>query len=107
MPFHFVTYSFQIKHIKLFLLLCFYNNCILLGQFNSATIHINGLTCSACSFAVQRSISTIDFVERIDMDLNENIAMIVFKKNKAHWCKRRIGSKTGERNCESRCSSGL
>lgn len=31
----------------------------------------------------------------------------VFKENKAHWCKRRIGSKTGERNCESRCSSGL
>ena len=83
MPFHFVTYSFQIKHIKLFLLLCFYNNCILLGQFNSATIHINGLTCSACSFAVQKSISMIDFVERIEMDLNENIALIVFKKNKA------------------------
>ena len=25
----------------------------------------------------------------------------IFKENKAHWCKRRIGSKTGERNCWS------
>lgn len=75
-----IKYSFK-KWLLLFFFLQI--NFLLFAQFNSATIHINGLTCSACSFAVQRSISTIDFVERIEMDLNENIAMIVFKKNKA------------------------
>lgn len=50
------------------------------AQFRSATLGVDGLTCSACSFGTEKSIRKLDFIEDVTMDLNENIAEITFKK---------------------------
>jgi copper chaperone CopZ len=49
------------------------------GQFKTANIGIDGLTCSMCSYSVERSIKKLGFVERVAVDLNTNIATVVFK----------------------------
>lgn len=53
------------------------------AQFVSALIGVDGLTCSACSFATQKSILKLDFVDTVVMDLNTTIAKVTFKKGKA------------------------
>jgi copper chaperone CopZ len=53
------------------------------AQFISATLGINGLTCSLCSYSVEREIEKLDFVDHVTMDLNQNIVAIVFKPNQA------------------------
>ena len=50
------------------------------AQFISATLGINGLTCSLCSYNVEQEISKLEYVETIKMDLNQNIAQIKFAK---------------------------
>ena len=50
------------------------------AQFVSATLGINGLTCSLCSYNVEQEISKLEYVETIKMDLNQNIAQIKFAK---------------------------
>lgn len=50
------------------------------GQFSSATIGINGLTCSMCSYSVESAIRPLLFVKSIEMDLNKNVATIFFKE---------------------------
>lgn len=52
------------------------------ARFTSAVIGIDGLTCSACSFSTEQSIRKLDFVENVNMELNENMATITFKKDK-------------------------
>jgi len=61
-----------------FFLLCISLN----AQFKSATIGIDGLTCSACSFSTEKSIKKLEFVDSIYMELGKNIATIYFKKDK-------------------------
>ncbi len=51
------------------------------AQFKSVTIGIDGLTCSACSFATEKSIKKLNFVDSVSMELDKNIATIYFKKN--------------------------
>lgn len=52
------------------------------AQINTVLLKVDGLTCSACSFATQKSILQLDFVEDIKMDLNSHIATITFKPGK-------------------------
>ena len=52
------------------------------GQFHSATIGIDGLTCSMCSNGVEKALMQLDFVKKVDMDLNENIARVSFLDGK-------------------------
>ncbi|MDB5256540.1 MAG: hypothetical protein JWM14_1235 [Chitinophagaceae bacterium] len=49
------------------------------AQFISATLGINGLTCSMCSYAVQTELERLPFVEKATLNLNTNIAIILFK----------------------------
>ncbi len=51
------------------------------AQFVSATLGINGLTCSMCSFAVQAELERLPFVEKATLNLNTNIAEVLFKKD--------------------------
>lgn len=44
----------------------------------TAEIGINGLTCSMCSFSVEKSILNLPYVSKVVMDLNSNIAHIEF-----------------------------
>ena len=49
------------------------------GQFQSASMEIDGLTCSMCQLGVQRSIQKLDFIQTVKVDLNTNVASIEFK----------------------------
>jgi copper chaperone CopZ len=53
-----------------------------LAQFKTAVVGIDGLTCSACSNATEQSILKLEFVEFVVMDLNNNSAYVVFKKDR-------------------------
>jgi copper chaperone CopZ len=53
------------------------------AQFVSATLGINGLTCSMCSFAVQSALERLPFVETATLNLNTNIAEVWFKKDQS------------------------
>ena len=50
-------------------------------QFKSASIGINGLTCSMCSRSVEMSLLKLDFVDRVAMDLNSNHCDIFFSED--------------------------
>lgn len=51
-------------------------------QISSAELQVTGLTCSMCSQATEKSLRTLDFIEAITPDLNRNIFVIEFKKDK-------------------------
>ncbi len=53
------------------------------AQFDVIEVGINGLTCSMCSYSVENSIRKIQEVDKISMDLNNNIAFVYFKRNSA------------------------
>lgn len=50
------------------------------AQFQSAVIGVDGLTCSACSFATQKSLLELKSVDSVDMQLEKNTATVYFKK---------------------------
>ena len=51
------------------------------AQFDFVEVGINGLTCSMCSYSVENSLRKIPEVDKIQMDLNNNIALIHYKRN--------------------------
>jgi copper chaperone CopZ len=51
------------------------------AQFVSATLGINGLTCSLCSYNVEHELKKIEGIDSVKMDLNTNIAKIIFNKS--------------------------
>jgi copper chaperone CopZ len=52
------------------------------GQFRSATIGVNGLTCSACSYGVERALRQLDFVAEVKTDLNSTTSTVFFHTDK-------------------------
>ena len=52
------------------------------AQFTAAQVNVDGLTCSACSYATQKSLLELDFIDSVRMDLNTNLAVITFKASK-------------------------
>jgi len=67
-----------IKISALVLFVFFYNSSF--SQLKSAIVGVDGLTCSACSFATEKSILKLEFVDSVRMDLEKNIAFVYFKK---------------------------
>lgn len=65
----------QMRYI---ILLIYLIPAIIHAQFKSATIGIDGLTCSACSYGVEQSIRKLEFVAGIKTDLNNTTATIEF-----------------------------
>ena len=65
--------------VSAFLLLSFTAN----AQFEKADVQVSGLTCSLCQLATQKALKTLDFVSDIKPDLNKNIYVLTFKKDKA------------------------
>jgi copper chaperone CopZ len=51
-------------------------------QISKAELKVTGLTCSMCSQATEKSLKTLDFIGTITPDLNKNIFVIDFKKDK-------------------------
>ena len=53
---------------------------LVMAQFSTAKIGINGLTCSACSKSVHLALKKLPFVDSVAMDLKNTEARILFKK---------------------------
>ena len=51
------------------------------AQFTKAELQVSGLTCSMCSKATEKSLSTLSFISSIKADLNRNVFVITFKKD--------------------------
>lgn len=60
-------------------LFCFSRNSS--AQIVSATIGVNGLTCSQCSRSVEMELKKLPFVAKVDMDLEHTQGEIFFKRN--------------------------
>ena len=82
--FNLFQYLMIMKAIKyLFVALLFLSTGKLFAQqISSAELQVNGLTCSMCSQATEKSLKTLGFVEAITPDLNTNTFLIKFKKDK-------------------------
>jgi len=52
------------------------------AQFIKAELEVSGLTCSMCSLATQKALSSLDFVKDIQPDLNKNVYYFGFKTEK-------------------------
>lgn len=52
------------------------------AQFIKADVQVSGLTCSMCQLATEKALKSLDFVSDIKPDLNKNVYVITFKKDK-------------------------
>ena len=52
------------------------------AQIIKADVQVSGLTCSMCQLATEKALKSLDFVSDIKSDLNKNIYVITFKKDK-------------------------
>jgi copper chaperone CopZ len=51
------------------------------AAFVSAKIKVTGVTCSMCSNAVNKALSSLEFVEKVEVDLEEAVFNVTFKEN--------------------------
>lgn len=49
------------------------------GQIQKVELQASGLTCSMCSNAINKALTSLNFVESIDTDLNKNIFTVSVK----------------------------
>jgi copper chaperone CopZ len=68
------------KTFKVFITLLAFTATAAQAQFIKAELQVNGLTCSLCSKATEKSLRTLDFIGDIKVDLNRNIFLLTFKK---------------------------
>jgi copper chaperone CopZ len=70
------------KIIMSFLML-FAINKVSAQEITTVEMQVTGLTCSMCSQATEKSLRTLDYVSNVTPDLNKNLFVITFKKDKA------------------------
>jgi copper chaperone CopZ len=72
----------KMRTICCILLICLI--CSLEGraQFKFAVIGVDGLTCSACSYATEKSLLKLETIDSVHMQLQENTATVFFKPGK-------------------------
>lgn len=68
-----------LKFLPVLLLLCGFSQAK--AQFTYAMIGVNGLTCSACTRAVEMSIRKLDFVQDVQMNLEQTEGKVIFKRD--------------------------
>ena len=54
---------------------------ILAIALNNITLKVTGLTCSMCSFSVQKSVEKVYFVKNIEANIEDTTFEIEFKKD--------------------------
>jgi copper chaperone CopZ len=64
------------------LFLCLICSLAGMAQFKSAVVGVDGLTCSACAFATEKSLLKLDVIDSVFMQLEENTATLFFKPGK-------------------------
>lgn len=57
-------------------------NSAIKAQFVKAEVQVSGLTCSMCQLATEKALKSLDFVSDIKPDLNKNVYLVSFKKDK-------------------------
>ena len=50
------------------------------AQFINTKLQVAGLTCAMCSFATQKQLQTLNFIDSIDTDLESNTFLLTFKQ---------------------------
>lgn len=53
------------------------------AQVTKVTIQATGLTCSMCSNAINKALKTLDFVDKVDANIQNSTFDVYFKPNKA------------------------
>lgn len=73
------------KTLKIILsfLILFTINKVSAQQITAVEMQVTGLTCSMCSQATEKSLRTLDYVSEVTPDLNKNLFIIKFKKDKS------------------------
>jgi copper chaperone CopZ len=51
------------------------------ANFVSAKIKVTGITCSMCSNSVNKALSSLKFVDKVEVDLEKAIFTVTFKQN--------------------------
>ena len=69
--------------IILSFLMLFAINKVSAQQVTSVEMQVTGLTCSMCSQATEKSLRTLNYVSDVKPDLNKNVFVVTFKKDKA------------------------
>ncbi|UEG53237.1 heavy-metal-associated domain-containing protein [Mucilaginibacter daejeonensis] len=69
------------KTLKIFLFLLAVSIGAAKAQFVKAELQVSGLTCSMCSKATEKSLSSLPFIAAVKPDLNRNLFTITFKSN--------------------------
>lgn len=65
---------------KLLFTTAFFLPTLAFSQIESATIGVDGLTCSQCSRSVEMALLKLPFVDKVDMNLAHTIGVVYFKK---------------------------
>ncbi len=68
--------------IILSFLMLFVINKVSAQQITTVEMQVTGLTCSMCSQATEKSLRTLNYVSDVTPDLNKNLFIIKFKKDK-------------------------
>ncbi len=50
------------------------------GQLTKATLQASGLTCSLCAKSINKAVQSLDFVEKVEVDIKTSSFIILFKK---------------------------
>lgn len=69
----------MIRNIFLALLLC--TGVAVKAQFVKAELQASGLTCSMCSFATEKSLRTLNFIDSIGRNLDHTTFILYFRKD--------------------------
>lgn len=66
---------------KIFFMLLFSSAMYAHAQVVNATLQASGLTCSMCSNAINKSLRTLDFVDKVTANIKNSTFEITFKPN--------------------------
>ena len=55
-------------------------NVCAFANFIEARVKVTGITCSMCSNSVHKALSTLNFIEKIDVDLENAVFNLTFKE---------------------------
>ncbi len=66
---------------KFFLLIALVCSASVNAQFKTATLQASGLTCAMCSNAINKSLSKLSFIEKVESDIATSSFSIRFKSD--------------------------
>jgi len=71
------------KNKIIYMLLALAINTSAFANFINAKVKVTGITCSMCSNSVNKALSSLTFVDKIEVDLEKAIFTISFKSNQS------------------------